>query len=101
MSLDASQITVSGTLNKLDENGLDRVVSFFSEKLCEEEMNYIKNDRKLLELVRFLERFRCYLEGSEFRIFTDNQGLKYFLTELNDSVREARWLETLGYFGIF
>ena len=34
-------------------------------------------------------------------IITDNQVLKSFFTKLSLSRREARWLETLGNFGIF
>ena len=99
--VDASQTAVGGTLTQLDENGRDRVIAYFSKKLCDAEMNYSANDRELLGLVRFLERFRCYLEGSHFEIFTDNQVLKHFFTKPNLSRREARWLEILGNFGIF
>ena len=52
-------------------------------------------------MVRFLERFGCYLEGSTFEIFTDNQVLKHFFTKPKLSRREARWLETLCNFGVF
>ena len=99
--VDASQTAVGGTLTQLDEHGRDRVISFFSKKLSDAEMNYTANDRELLGLVRFLERFRCYLEGTEFEIFTDNQVLKHFFTKPKLSRREARWIETLGNFGVF
>jgi len=99
--VDASQTAVGGTLTQLDENGKDRVIAFFSKKLSDAEANYSANDRELLGLVRFLERFRCYLEGSTFEIFTDNQVLKHFFTKKKLSRREARWLETLGNFGVF
>jgi len=99
--VDASQTAVGGTLTQLDESGRDRVIAFFSKKLCDAEKNYTANDRELLGLVKFLERFRCYLEGSTFEIFTDNQVLKYFFTKPKLSRREARWLEAFGNFGIF
>ena len=35
------------------------------------------------------------------KIFTDNQVLKHFFTKAKLSRREARWLETLGNFGVF
>ena len=99
--VDASQTAVGGTLTQLDENGMDRVISFFSKKLSDAEANYSANDRELLGLVRFLERFRCYLEGSTFEIFTDNQVLKHFFTKAKLSRRESRWLEIMGNFGVF
>jgi len=99
--VDASEFGVGGTLTQLDETGRDRVIAFFSKKLSPAEQNYTANDRELLGLVYFLERFRCYLEGSSFEIFTDNQVLKHFFTKAKLSRREARWLETFGNFGIF
>lgn len=99
--VDASQTAVGGTLTQLDENGRDRVIAFFSKKFSDAEANYTANDRELLGLVRFLERFRCYLEGSTFEIFTDNQVLKHFFTKPKLSRREARWSETHGNFGVF
>jgi len=99
--VDASQTAIGGTLTQQDENGMDRVISFYSKKLSPAETNYTTNDRELLALVRFLERFRCYLEGSDFEIITDNQVLKHFFTKPKLSRREARWVETLGNFGVF
>ena len=99
--IDASEFAVGGTLTQLDEVGNDRAIAFFSRKLSQAEQNYTANDRELLGLVYFLQRFRCYLEGSSFEIFTDNQVLKHFFTKPKLSRREARWLETLGNFGIF
>ena len=98
---DVSQLAVGGTLTKLDENGRDRVIAFYSKKLSPAEADYFANDREHLGLISFLERFRCCLEGSTFEIFTDNQVLKHFFSKPRLSRKEARWLETLGNFGIF
>lgn len=98
--VDASQRAVGGTLTQLDDQGRDRVVAFFSKKLSPAEEKYTANDRELLGLVYFLKRFRCYLEGSTFEVFTDNQVLKYFFTKPMLSRREARWLELFAQFGI-
>ena len=99
--IDASQIAVGGTLTQLDDNGKERVIAFFSKKLSPTESGYTANDRELLGLISFLKMFRCYLEGVEFEVFTDNQVLKSFFAKPKISQREARWLETLGNFGIF
>ncbi len=99
--IDASSTAVGGTLRQLDDSGKDRVIALFSKKWSPAEQKYTTNDRELLRLIYFLQRFRCYLEGSSFEIFTDNQVLKNFFTKPKMSRREARWLETLGNFGIF
>lgn len=41
-------------------------------------------------LVFFLKLFRCYLEGAEFEVITDNQVLKSFISKQDLSRREAR-----------
>ncbi len=99
--IETSSAAVGGTLTQLENNGKDRVIALFSKKLIPAEQNYTTNDRELLGLIHFLQRFRCYLEGSSFEIFTDNQELKNLFTKPKLSRREARWLETLGNFGIF
>lgn len=76
--VDASQMAVGGTLRQVDEQGRNRVTELFSKELAPSERNYTVNDRELLALVEFFERLRCYLEGSELEILTDNQVLKHF-----------------------
>lgn len=98
--VDASQYAIGGTLTQFID-GNERVVSYFSKKLNPAQMNYTANDRELLGMVEFLTHFRCYLEGSEFEVITDNQILKHFFEKRDLSRREARWLETLSDFGIF
>lgn len=98
--IDASELAVGGTLTQLDEQGHDHAVAYFSKRLSTAEENYSANDRELLGLVYFLKRFRCYLEGSEFEVVTDNQVLKHFFSKQDLSRREARWLEFLSHFGI-
>ena len=99
--IDASQTAVGGTLTQIDENGRDRVIAFYSKILSPTESVYTANDRELLGLISFLNRLRCYLEGTEFEVFTDNQVLKSFFTKPKLSRKEPRWLETLENLGIF
>ena len=93
--IDASNTAVGETLTKLDEAGKDRVIAFYSKKLSSAERDYTTNDRELLRLIYLLMRFRCYLEGSDFKIFTGNQVLIIFFTKAEVSRRESRCLETL------
>lgn len=98
--VDASQKAVGGTLSQADDFGRERVISYFSKRLSQEEENYSANDRELLGLVYFLKRFRCYLEGTSFEVITDNQILKSYFTKQKLSRKETRWLEFLSQFGI-
>lgn len=54
-----------------------------------------------MALVRFPERFWCYLEGSTFEAIIDNLVLKRFSANQNFSGTKARKLEIIGSFGIF
>lgn len=98
--IDASQFAIGGTLTQIHE-GKERVISYFSRKLNDAQTNYTANDRELLGLIGFLTHFRCYLEGAEFEIYTDNQVLKHLFTKKDLSRKEARWLDLLSDFGIF
>lgn len=85
----------------LDYNGNDRVIAFFSKSLSSPEADFTAIDCKLLGLIYFLQRFRCYLDGSSFEILTDNQVLKHFFPKPKLSRKGAKCVETLGNFGIF
>ena len=67
--VDTSRKAVGGILTQLDEDGNGRVVAFFLKRLSQAEEGYTANERKLLGLVYFLKRFRCYLEGASRSIF--------------------------------
>ena len=91
--IDASQRAVGGILTQIDENVVDRAIAYYSKKISNAEQDYTANERELLALVYFLKQFRCYLEGTTFEVFTDNQVLHNFFTKPNLNRREARWLD--------
>lgn len=64
------------------------------------EENYSANDCKLLGMIHLLQRFRCYLECSSFKVLTDNQILNRFFTNTSPGRSEARQFGFLGSFGI-
>lgn len=98
--VDASQYSIGGTLTQTAD-GSERVIAYFSRKLNEAQNNYSANDRELLGMIEILKHFRCYFEGAEFEVITDNQVLQHFFAEKSLSRREARWLGTLSEFGVF
>lgn len=98
--VDASQFAIGGTLTQIAD-GSEHVIAYFSRKFNPVQTNYTANDRELLGMIEFLKHFRCYLEGAEFEVITDNQVLKSFFDKKDLSRREVRWIETLCEFGIF
>lgn len=97
---DAIQLAFGGSLSQFDQCGHERAIAFFSKRLTKTEENFSANNRELFQLVYFLQRFRCFLDGSKFEVLTDNKVLKRFFTKSNLSRREVRWLEFLEIFGI-
>ena len=71
MHTDASVIGTGGVL--MQEG---RVVSYSSSKFAPAEFNYRAPEQELLGLVRALQVWRCYLEGTlECEFITDNHPL--------------------------
>ena len=48
-----------------------------SAKLHNAELNYSTTDREFLALYKCCTKWRCYLQGSHFTLYTDHEPLKY------------------------
>jgi len=66
-------------------------VAYESRKLTSAEQNYHTTDKELLAVVHALSIWRCYLEGSTFKVITDHNPLTYLSTQAMLSRRQARW----------
>src|SRR6201996_9315309 len=57
-------------------------VAFLSKSLSPVERNYEIHDKEMLAIVRALEEWRHFLEGTEhrFEIWTDHKNLEYFMS---------------------
>ena len=57
-------------------------VAFLSKSLSPVKRNYEIYDKEMLAIVRALEEWRHFLEGTEhqFEIWTDHKNLEYFMT---------------------
>jgi hypothetical protein len=58
---------------------LDHPIAFTSRKLLESEKNYNTRKREGLAMVYALHKFRNYLLGKHFNMFTDHSTLKYLV----------------------
>lgn len=73
----------------------DKAVAFSSKKFDAAEMNYSATDKELLGLIRALQEWRCYVEGSDINLVTDHHPLTALKTQPSLSRRQARWVEFL------
>jgi len=81
-------------------NKLWRLVAFISKSLSNIEKNYKIHDKEMLAVVRCLEAWRHFLEGTmtRFEIWTDYKNLKYFMKMQKLNRRQARWALYLSRF---
>lgn len=89
-----------GTLTQWGSSGSEHAVAFLSTRSSHAEEDCTANERELRGLVYLLDRFRCYLEGSEFEDFTDSQSLRSLFSKPSFNRLKARWPDFLGFFGI-
>lgn len=71
---DASINAVGGVLSQLFRDG-EHPIAFYSHKLSSAETNYPVHELELLAIVKCLQKWRCYLEGSTFTVRTDHASL--------------------------
>ena len=81
-------------------NNLWRPVAFILKSLSDTERNYKIYDKEMLAIVRCLEKWRYFLEGTvvKFEIWTDYKNLKYFIKVQKLNRRQTRWALYLSRF---
>jgi len=97
---DASNFATGGVLSIKCEDNKWRPVAYISKSLNETERNYEIHDKEILAIIRCLEAWRHFLEGtrSKFKVWTDHKNLEYFMSNQNLNWRQARWALYLSRF---
>jgi hypothetical protein len=85
--VDASSIVLNTMLAHPREGELDHPISFNSRKLSNVENNYTMTEREGLTMVCSFHKFRHYLLGSHFKMYTDHYALMY---QVNNPVLGGR-----------
>ena len=81
VEVDASNYATGGVLSMKCPDELWKPVAFISKSLSDTERNYEIHDKEILAVVRGLETWKYFLEGTtiKFEIWTDHKNLKYFM----------------------
>jgi hypothetical protein len=76
---DASNYTTGGVLSQKKDNGQWHPIAYRSTSMTEAECNYQIYNKEMLAIIRALEDWRHYLEGTSepFEIITDHDNLKW------------------------
>ena len=99
---DASKYATGAVLTQTDSNGDRHPVAFISKTLSPTERNYEIYDRELLSIIRALEDWRHYIQGSGFttEVLSDHKNLTYFRKAQKLNRRQARWSLYLSEFDL-
>ena len=99
---DASKYATGGVLTQLDSNGDRHPISFISKTLSPAERNYEIYDRELLAIIRALEEWRHYIQGSPHTtiVLSDHKNLTYYQEAKKLNRRQARWSLYLSEFDV-
>ena len=100
LEADSSNFATGAILSQEGEDGKWHPVAFMSKSLNEVERNYEIHDKEMLAIIRSLDEWRHYLEGTKhtFQIWTDHKNLEYFMTAKKLNRRQARWSLFLSRF---
>ena len=81
VEVDTSNYATGGVLSIKCSDELWRLVAFISKSLSDTERNYEIHNKEMLAVVRYLEAWRHFLEGTvvKFKIWMDHKNLEYFM----------------------
>jgi len=88
---DTSEYATGGVLSMKCKDKKWRPVAFISKSLNEAEWNYEIHDRKMLAIIRCLDKWKHLLEEtqSKFEIWSDHKNLEYFINSQKLNCRQV------------
>jgi len=99
---DTSKYATGVVLSQLDSNSDRHPVAFYSKMFLPAERNYDIHDRELLAIIRALEAWRHYIQGSGHTtiILSDHQNLTSHKEAKKLNRRQAHWFLFLSEYDI-
>jgi len=97
---DTSNFAMGGVLSIKCEDSKWRPIAYISKSLNETKRNYKIHNKEMLAVIRCLEAWRHFLEGtrSKFEVWTDHKNLEYFMSNQKLNCRQVRWALYLSRF---
>lgn len=87
---DASRYALGAVITQ-GEGEDEYVVAYTSRVLNKAERNYDVTTKECLAIVHAVQKFRCYVEGTKFKIITDHHSLIWLKRLENPTGKLCRW----------
>lgn len=92
---DASNFAIGAVLTQEIDNE-PHPIAYISRKLRGAEVNYHTTEKECLAVVFALDKFRAYIEGYKFKVYTDHNALIWLFKKENLESRLARWVAKIS-----
>lgn len=93
VTTDASGQAIGAVLSQQN-----KPIAFFSKKLCQTMQGQSTYTKELYAITEAVKKWRQYLLGRRFRIYTDHHSLKHILTQTIQTPEQQKWVTKLmGY----
>ena len=96
---DASNAAVGAILVQKDDEGVERVICYVSNKLAGPQLRWSTIEKEAYAIVNALKRLHAYLWGAKFEIHTDHSPLRSLFQSEIKSSKLARWSIQIQEFG--
>ena len=97
---DSSDFAVGAVLSQVDNEGIERPVSFISQKLTDTQRRWATIEKEAYAIIWALNKLKEILIGSKINVFTDHNPLVYLTESMSKSAKLVRWSLSLQNFDI-
>ena len=97
---DSSDFAVGAVLTQMDDKGIERPVSFISQKLTDTQRRWATVEKEAYAIVWALNKLKEIIIGSKVHIFTDHNPLTYLTESMSKSAKLVRWALALQTFDV-
>ena len=98
LDCDASEKAIGAILGQNDDNNDRYACEYESRVLRGAELNYTVTEKELLAVILGLTKFRVYLLGRKFKIYTDHVALQWIINLKDPIGRLYRWAVLIQQF---
>src|ERR1700733_11314301 len=97
---DSSDFAVGAVLTQTDDEGIERPVSFISQKLTDTQRRWATVEKEAYAIIWALNKLKEIVIGSKIFIFTDHNPLIYLTESMSKSAKLVRWSLALQTFDV-